>query len=134
MMADEPDEPIEYDDRFHCQKCGAQMVPRERHTGLVCYVCGGRHGVIFNFCHEHKNEYERLKQAQAQPRWISPQELAQKFHETYERLAPNFGYETRRESAKLWSDVPQQNKDLMIAVCAEIKLWMAGVASGPGEG
>ena len=64
--------------------------------------------------------------AEAQSRWISPQELAQKFHETYERLAPNFGYETRRESAKLWSDVPQQNKDLMVAVCEEIKLWLAG--------
>lgn len=47
-------------------------------------------------------------------------ELAQRFHETYERLAPSFGYETRKESAKPWSEVPDQNKRLMIAVCAEI--------------
>jgi len=46
--------------------------------------------------------------------------LARRFHETYERLAPNFGYETRKESAKPWADVPERNKNLMIAVCAEI--------------
>lgn len=46
--------------------------------------------------------------------------LAQRFHETYERLAPSFGYETREASAKPWADVPDQNKRLMIAVCGEI--------------
>lgn len=46
--------------------------------------------------------------------------LAQRFHETYERLAPSFGYATREASAKPWADVPEQNKRLMIAVCAEI--------------
>ena len=47
-------------------------------------------------------------------------DLAQKFHESYERLAPKFGYETRKESAKPWADVPKQNQDLMTAVCAEM--------------
>lgn len=51
---------------------------------------------------------------------ITPEQLAQKFHETYERLAPSFGYETRKSSAKPWSEVPDNNKNLMIAVCAEI--------------
>lgn len=46
--------------------------------------------------------------------------LAKRFHETYERLAPSFGYETREASAKPWDKVPAQNKALMIAVCAEI--------------
>jgi len=46
--------------------------------------------------------------------------LAQAFHETYERLAPAHGYRTREASAKPWADVPEQNKALMIAVCAEI--------------
>ena len=46
--------------------------------------------------------------------------LAQLFHETYERLAPEFGYETRKESAKPWAEVPEQNRKLMIAVCEEI--------------
>jgi len=43
--------------------------------------------------------------------------LARLFHETYERLAPDHGYETRKASAKPWSEVPEQNKNLMIAVC-----------------
>lgn len=48
------------------------------------------------------------------------EKLAQRFHETYERLAPDFGYRTREASAKPWSEVPDKNKSLMIAVCAEI--------------
>lgn len=51
---------------------------------------------------------------------MTPDELAQRFHETYERLAPDFGYETRRESAVPWDDVPAGNKALMTAVCAEL--------------
>lgn len=51
---------------------------------------------------------------------IEAEKLAQRFHETYERLAPSFGYETRKESAKPWSEVPEKNKKLMIAVCAEL--------------
>jgi hypothetical protein len=50
----------------------------------------------------------------------TPEELARAFHETYERLAPSFGYETRRESAVPWEAVPEANKNLMIAVCAEL--------------
>jgi len=46
--------------------------------------------------------------------------LARLFHETYERLAPSFGYETRKDSAKPWSEVPEKNKRLMVAVCGEI--------------
>jgi hypothetical protein len=46
--------------------------------------------------------------------------LARDFHETYERLAPQFGYETRPESAKPWAQVPGQNQRLMVAVAAEI--------------
>jgi predicted kinase len=51
---------------------------------------------------------------------MSPEELAQKFHETYERLAPSYGYETRKDSAVPWDKVPERNKNLMIAVCTEI--------------
>lgn len=42
--------------------------------------------------------------------------ITRRFHETYERLAPEHGYETRRESAKLWEEVPEQNANLMRAV------------------
>jgi len=46
--------------------------------------------------------------------------VAQAFHEAYERLAPSFGYETRRVSAVPWADVPAQNKALMVAVAQEV--------------
>jgi hypothetical protein len=51
---------------------------------------------------------------------ITPEQLAQRFHESYERQAPSCGYETRKESAKPWSEVPEKNKTLMIAVCKEM--------------
>ena len=46
--------------------------------------------------------------------------LARDFHDTYERLAPQHGYETRRESRTTWEQVPENNRSLMVAVCAEI--------------
>jgi len=46
--------------------------------------------------------------------------LARRFHETYERLAPSHGYETRKDSAVPWEKVLERNKSLMIAVCAEL--------------
>ena len=58
----------------------------------------------------------------------SAEQIAQRFHETYERLAPKFGYKTREASAKPWKDVPENNKRLMIAVCAEV---LAALESDP---
>lgn len=51
---------------------------------------------------------------------MNAEQLAQKFHETYERLAPTHGYETRKDSAVPWENVPEKNKKLMTAVCEEI--------------
>lgn len=51
---------------------------------------------------------------------MTPERLAQLFHETYERLAPSYGYRTREESAKPWDEVPEQNRALMVATCAEV--------------
>lgn len=47
--------------------------------------------------------------------------LARLFHETYERLAPSFGYQTREASAKPWGEVPENNRMLMVAVCAQVQ-------------
>jgi hypothetical protein len=63
-------------------------------------------------------------------RRITADELAERFHETYERLAPSFSYTTRKASAVPWSEVPSQNKALMKAVAAEI---LALIAEGGGE-
>lgn len=57
-------------------------------------------------------------------RWrtrLEPEALARMFHESYERLAPLFNYETRKASAVPWTDVPADNKRLMIAVAKEIQ-------------
>jgi len=51
---------------------------------------------------------------------MTTEELAQMFHDTYERLAPQFGYKTREASAVAWEHVPDTNKRLMIAVAHEI--------------
>jgi hypothetical protein len=51
---------------------------------------------------------------------MKPEDVAQMFHETYERLAPSHGYETRKASAVPWSDVPEPNRSLMIAVAGEV--------------
>lgn len=50
-------------------------------------------------------------------------ELAILFHNTYERLAPKFGYETRLDTKSFDSNTP--NGMLMIAVCKEIIKWQA---------
>ena len=47
-------------------------------------------------------------------------ELARQFHQAYERLAPQFGHETRKESAVPWDKVPEKNRSLMTAVCGEL--------------
>ena len=44
--------------------------------------------------------------------------LATKFHEIYERLAPEFGYDTREDTRTF--DTTSQNGKLMVAVCTEI--------------
>ena len=50
---------------------------------------------------------------------ISPVKLAIIFHETYEKFAPEFGYETREETKTFKAYTP--NGKLMIKVCREIQ-------------
>ena len=52
---------------------------------------------------------------------IEEVELAILFHNTYERLAPSFGYETRVDTKSFDTTTP--NGKLMIAVCKEIIKW-----------
>lgn len=58
---------------------------------------------------------------------MTPEELAVLFHETYERLAPSFSYETRMETRKFDPTTP--NGRLMIAVCGEISTALAEAES-----
>ena len=49
---------------------------------------------------------------------LTDEETARLFHDTYERLAPSFGYETRKETRKF--DPSSPNGRLMIKVCGEV--------------
>lgn len=49
-------------------------------------------------------------------------EIAEQFHETYERLAPEHSYKTREASAVPWEDVPTNNKNLMCAVVRDLRV------------
>ncbi len=61
---------------------------------------------------------------------LSPEAVARLFHEAYERLAPLYGYQTRRESAVPWEGVPVQNRALMVATAAAV---LADLRSGSPE-
>jgi hypothetical protein len=51
---------------------------------------------------------------------MDAEEIAKAFHESYERQAPQFSYETREASAKPWEEVPANNKKLMVAVVQDL--------------
>ena len=51
---------------------------------------------------------------------MTNEEMACLFHETYEGLAPQFGYSTREASAVPWQEVPENNRRLMIAVASRV--------------
>jgi hypothetical protein len=49
---------------------------------------------------------------------MAPEQMARLFHDAYERLAPQFGYETRKDTRAFDPSTP--NGKLMIATCAEV--------------
>jgi hypothetical protein len=46
--------------------------------------------------------------------------VARCFHSHYEAHAPEFGYDTRPDSAVPWSDVPEQNRRLMVCTAGHV--------------
>ncbi len=50
----------------------------------------------------------------------TPELLAMWFHDTYESLAPEHGYETRLSSREEWDRVPEQNRRLMVATASHV--------------
>jgi hypothetical protein len=57
--------------------------------------------------------------------------LARTFHESYERLAPSFGYDTRDDSRQPWEQVPEQNRKLMVATAEQVIAQLGLVVSRP---
>jgi hypothetical protein len=49
---------------------------------------------------------------------LEPEALARRMHEAYERLAPEFGYQTRSDTKEFV--LGSSNAQLMIAVCKEL--------------
>jgi hypothetical protein len=54
------------------------------------------------------------------PNMTDAERVAKAFHESYERQAPSVGYETRKDSAVPWENVPEKNRELMIRVSADL--------------
>ena len=67
------------------------------------------------------NKQFEMQQEEPKQETLEEVELAIMFHNTYERLAPSFGYETRADT-KLF-DITTPNGMLMIAVCKKIIKW-----------
>lgn len=97
--------------------------PREE----VCEGCGVTHGSTAPTAYERGIYDAGITEGrrQAAEGWDAAR-LAQLFHETYERLAPDFGYRTREASAKPWAEVPENNRALMTATCAEMLSRLVG--------
>lgn len=51
---------------------------------------------------------------------MSPEQLAELFHETYEHLAPAFGWRTKKGCNVPFYLLPQRNKALMVATCQTV--------------
>jgi hypothetical protein len=62
----------------------------------------------------------------------SAEAIAAAFHIHYEALAPDFGYKTREASAVPWENIPQQNRDLMVAVVEDL-LSEGVIVRGPAQ-
>lgn len=47
------------------------------------------------------------------------EQIAEAFHNAYERLAPEHDYETRA-SRRTWQEIPENNRELMVSVVTEL--------------
>lgn len=75
-----------------------------------------------------RKDREAAPAAQAEP--MQAEQMARRFHETYERLAPQFGYTTRTDTRAF--DPESANGKLMIAVCAALQAELPAVPWGYG--
>lgn len=51
---------------------------------------------------------------------LEAEKIAQAFHDSYEAIAPVLGYKTRTASAVPWDEVPEANKQLMVATARNL--------------
>lgn len=107
-----------------CPWCGDENLS-EHHVGEIAHYvqCDNIHcaasGPVVKTLREALNAWnKRAPLGEAKVQGLEATLLAEKFHHTYERLANQFAYETRKETRQFDRESP--NGRLMIAVCAEI--------------
>ena len=90
----------------YCKRCGEQLNYDDGFEDGFCNRC----------YHIVKFENRKLsEQPEKQEEW---REVAKLFHDTYERLAPEYGYTTREDTKEF--DPNTSNGKLMVAVCKEV--------------
>ena len=99
----------EFRRQFICDTCGKVGTFGRRASQKRHKECNKEYQRQY---HNHKNIIIRLMK---ENNW---RELAERFHDTYERLAPNFGYETREDTKSF--DPESKNGKLVIAVCEQV--------------
>lgn len=57
---------------------------------------------------------------------MTAEQLAQFFHETYARLAPEFGRKVSQTPSKPWADVREPHKSILVAVAREMLFVLYG--------
>ena len=81
-------------------------------------VAGHRRADAVQYVERLCDEIDRLRAIDVTS--VAPEYVARCFHSHYERLAPDFRYATRAESAVPWAQVPEANRNLMIAVAGHV--------------
>jgi hypothetical protein len=102
---------------IHIGECSKQIARK----AAALFVNLWLRGVSASFCDKIMAGMIWFWELQERPERVNlpkPLDLARLFHETYERLAPSFGYTTRPETRHFNPDSP--NGRLMIAACEEI--------------
>lgn len=55
---------------------------------------------------------------------VSAEDVARKFHQVYEALAPQYNYKTRGDTALPWEQLPENSRRLMVDTSLHILRWM----------
>ena len=98
---------------IQCGKIGNRFIVQSPSENCGIIVC-----VKYKtFCNSGACRKERMPK-------INAKGLAILFHNIYERLAPEYGYETRNDTMEFNENTP--NGKLMIAVCSEILVRLKG--------
>jgi len=55
---------------------------------------------------------------------LTAEKLARKFHDEYERLAPEFGWKSQESCRKGFDELPESNRELMVEVARQVIVWI----------